>query len=131
MVNYKVMIIPLIFFISITFGALGAILMKLGASHLGVIEFNSVQAVFKFILKLFTNFTILSGMFLYFLSAVAWTFLLTKLDISYVQPILSLTYLLTPILSFLIIGEHVPLARWVGIGIIIIGVYVIAKTSGS
>lgn len=125
------MIIPLIFFISITFGALGAILMKLGASHLGVVELNSLQAVFKFILKLFTNFTILSGMFLYFLSAVAWTFLLTKLNISYVQPILSLTYLLTPILAIFILKEHVPLARWIGIGIIIIGVYIIARTSAA
>jgi len=121
--------IPVVFIISIVFGALGAILMKLGAAHLGPIELNSFQNVMKFIWKLLTNFTILGGMGLYFLSAVAWTYLLTRLDVSYVQPILSLTYLVTPILAFFIVGEQIPLARWIGIGVIIIGVYIIARTS--
>ncbi len=123
------MLIPVMFIISILLGALGAIIMKMGASHLGAVELNSLQNVFKFAFGVLTNFTILAGMALYFLSAMAWTFLLTRLDVSYVQPILALTYVATPIIAFFVIGEQVPFARWVGIAVVIVGVYIIARTS--
>jgi drug/metabolite transporter (DMT)-like permease len=68
-------------------------------------------------------------MVLYFLSAVIWSYLLTKLDISFVQPILALTYVATPVLAIIFLGEQVPLMRWVGISIIILGVFVVARSS--
>ncbi|MEO5950640.1 MAG: EamA family transporter [Candidatus Saccharimonadales bacterium] len=123
------MLIPLVFFISILLGALGAVIMKLGVTHLGPMEINSVGNVIKFAISILSDFTILAGIGLYFLSAIAWTFLLTRLDVSYVQPILSLTYLATPILAFFIIGEHIPLVRWLGIAVVILGVYIIARTA--
>lgn len=123
------MITAIIFAMSIIFGAVGALLMKVGAGKLGTIHLDSVQAVLGFIGKMFTSATILGGMTMYFLSAAIWLYLLTKLDVSVVQPILALTYVATPILAIIFLHERVPLARWLGILVIVIGVFLVARTA--
>lgn len=114
---------------SIIFGAVGALLMKIGAKHLGTIHLDTISAALGFVGKMFTNYTILGGMAMYFLSAAIWLYLLTKLDVSVVQPILALTYVATPILAIVFIDEKVPLMRWLGILVIIIGVFLVARTA--
>lgn len=121
--------IPLIFLFGITIGSIGGILMKIGARQIGHAEIHSVEQLFQFLIHLFTNIPSLAGIFLYFLSAVTWSYLLTKLDISLVQPILALTYVLTPILAIFILGDHIPALRWVGILVIILGVFIVARTA--
>lgn len=121
--------IPLIFLFGITIGSIGGILMKIGAKQVGHIEIHSFSQLFEFLFKLFTNVPSLGGVFLYFLSAVTWSYLLTKLDISLVQPILALTYVLTPILAIFILGDHIPAMRWVGILVIVLGVFIVARTA--
>ena len=118
-----------IFVLSILFGAVGALLMKVGAGQMGAIQLDSSQAVIGFLAKMVTSPTILGGMALYFFSAALWLYLLTKLDISVVQPVLALTYVATPILAIFFLNEEVPPIRWVGILIIIFGVFVVARTA--
>lgn len=125
------MIIALIFAISILSGATGATLMKVGAGQMGAIQLNSLHALIDFLTKMVTSFTILGGMALYFFSAVTWLYLLTKLDVSFVQPILALTYVVTPVLAIFFLHEHIPAMRWIGIAVIILGVYLVARTSGA
>lgn len=121
--------IPIIFFIGITMGAFGGILMKLGADNIGQVEINSLTQLLSYLFKLLTNPLSLGGITLYFFSAVVWSYLLTKLDISFVQPILALTYVVTPILAILILHEHVSALRWAGILIIIVGVFVVSRSA--
>ena len=119
----------ILFALSILFGAVGALLMKAGAEQMGAIQLDSAQAILHFLIKIFTSPTVLGGMALYFISAAVWLYLLTKLDISVVQPVLALTYVVTPILAIIFFGEQVPLMRWFGIVIIIFGVFVVARTA--
>lgn len=121
--------IPIVFLFGITMGSVGGILMKIGARQIGHVEIHSFIQLFDYLFKLFTNPSSLGGVVLYFLSAVTWSYLLTKLEISFVQPILALTYVLTPILAILFLGEHVPPMRWIGILVIICGVALVAKTA--
>lgn len=121
--------IIVLFALSILFGAGGALLMKVGAGKMGVIQLDSIQAIIHFLAKIFTSPTVLGGMTLYFFSAAVWLYLLTKLDISVVQPILALTYIVTPILAIVFLNEGVPLMRWLGILIIIFGVFIVARTA--
>ena len=121
--------ILIIFIVGILMGASGGIFMKLGAIHIGQVEINSFVQLFDYLLKLFTNIWSLMGISLYFLSAVIWSYLLTKLDISLVQPILALTYVVTPVLAILFLNEHVSVMRWVGLFVILIGVFVVARSA--
>lgn len=121
--------IPLIFLLGITLGASGGILMKIGAAQIGHVEITSLTHLFTYLFKLFTNISSLAGIFLYFLSAVIWSYLLTKLAISFVQPILALTYVITPLLAIIFLDERVPALRWLGIIIIIMGVTIVARSA--
>ena len=121
--------VPLIFALGIIMGSVGGILMKIGARQLGHVEINSLAGMFHFLFRLFTNVPSLIGVFLYFSAAMAWSFLLTKLDLSFVQPILALTYVLTPILAIFLLGEHVTPLRWTGVLVIIAGVYIVARSA--
>ncbi len=118
-----------LFALSVLFGSMGALLMKIGAGHMGVIRLDSVQMIAHFLFGMVTTPIIVSGMALYFISAAIWLYLLTKLDISIVQPILALTYVITPVLAIFFLHEGVPLTRWFGIFIIIFGVFVVARTA--
>lgn len=121
--------VAITFFVGILMGALGGILMKVGATKIGQLEINSVGQLVHYIFVLLTNPYSLAGILLYFMSAVVWSYLLIKLDISFVQPILALTYVVTPILAIFILKEHVPMIRWLGIAVIIMGVYIVARTA--
>src|SRR4051812_4496029 len=121
--------IPLIFALGIIMGSVGGILMKIGAGQIGRIEINSFAQLVEFLFKLFTNVPSLIGVVLYFSAAIAWSFLLTKLQLSFVQPILALTYVLTPILAIVLLHEHVSPMRWIGVVVIIAGVYVVARSA--
>lgn len=121
--------IPLLFAIGITMGAVGGILMKVGADHIGPVQIASFEQLASYLFRLFTDLTSLGGIALYFFSAVVWAYLLTKLDISLVQPILALTYVVTPILAIFLLNEHVSLMRWIGIAVIIVGVFIVARSS--
>ena len=119
----------LLFTVGILIGALGGILMKLGAQQIGSIEVQSLSLFIQFLMRMFTNIYSIAGVALYFSSAIIWQYLLTKLDISLVQPVLALTYVATPILAIFILGENVPPIRWVGIIVIIIGVFIVARSA--
>ena len=121
--------ITLIFLVGIVMGSFGGLLMKLGANSIGHVEIKSAMQLAEYLFNLFTNPQSLSGIFLYFMSALTWSYLLTKLDISFVQPILALTYVVTPILAIFLLNEHVPVMRWVGIMVVILGVFIVARTA--
>ena len=65
---------------------------------------------------------------LYVIPLGFWIYLLRFVPISWLQPIFSLTYVLTPLLALAFLGEPVPPARWIGIGVIIVGVFLVARS---
>lgn len=122
-------IIILMFAVGILMGSTGGLLLKLGATQVGAFHLYGFPEFMSYSFKLFSNWIVLLGFVLYFGSAVIWTYLLVKLPISFVQPILALTYVLTPILAVTFLDETVPTLRWVGILIIVAGVIVVARTA--
>lgn len=83
---------------------------------------------FKFIMHFFMQGKILAGMCCYFLPIFVRMYLLRLYPLSYLQPILALTYATTPLLALMIIKEPVPTLRWIGIAVIIIGVFIVSKS---
>lgn len=110
-----------LFAIGILLGSTGALLMKRGAMDLPPFAM-SVDYAWAF----GTNRYILAGFALYFVPAIIWTYLLSKLPVSVVQPILSLTYVLTPLMAMVFLSEPVPGLRWLGIAVIVAGVTIVS-----
>ena len=102
--------------------AFGGILLKLGAVKLSPI--HSVADV----IAIFLNWQILAGLAMYFIPAVMWIILLRRVDLSLLQPLMSIVYVITPILAIYYFGEHVSPLRWSGIAVIIAGVCIVARS---
>ncbi len=95
----------------------GQMLFKLGSAGK---DFSSPAAILKVI---FTPY-ILLALSLYAGTTVLWMYILSRAPLSKVYPIQSLAFGLVLILSALFLRESVPLNRWIGVGIILIGVFV-------
>ncbi len=101
----------------------GGIFLKLGA-----LDINKNSNFLNAGLQIIFNWKIIFGMLMYFIPVLIWIYLLKKIDLSYLQPLFSLMYVVTPILSIFFLNENVPALRWVGISIVALGVLVISLT---
>jgi drug/metabolite transporter (DMT)-like permease len=59
---------------------------------------------------------------------VAYMLVLTWADYSYVQPASSFSYAMVALLGYLLLGEVITPLRWVGIGVICLGVLIVGYT---
>jgi multidrug transporter EmrE-like cation transporter len=57
-----------------------------------------------------------------------WILALSRVEVSIAYPMLSIGYLVNAIAAYMLFGEAVGVQRLVGIGIIILGVYVVARS---
>ena len=68
------------------------------------------------------------GLLIYGLSAVCWLWVLARAQLSLAYPILSLTFPIVLSLSAFFFAEVISPMRWAGVGIIVIGVSLLART---
>lgn len=64
---------------------------------------------------------------MYIVPVIIWIYLLKKLDITFLQPLFSLVYVITPVLAITYLGESVSIYKWVGIAIILLGIFISSK----
>ena len=111
---------------------LGQLLLKSGMTAVGRLGASALQQPLQTALAVASVPTIWFGLAAYAaaygLGAVLWLVVLSRLDLSFAYPLLALSYILIPLLSYLILGENVPALRWVGIAVIFMGVVIVART---
>lgn len=118
----------LLIFTPIIIAAAGQLVLKLGMNKIG--GFNFAQtSLLSFFSKILTTPLVILGLFLYGLSASLWLVVLSREKLSFVYPMVAFSYVVTVILSVVILREEVPWLRWVGLGIICLGIFLIAKSS--
>jgi drug/metabolite transporter (DMT)-like permease len=71
---------------------------------------------------------ILGGLACYVVSVVVWVIGLSKVPVSIAYPMLSLGYVVNAIAAHYLLGESVTPMRLAGIGIIIAGVFLVARS---
>jgi drug/metabolite transporter (DMT)-like permease len=98
------------------------ILLKMGSTEI------IYDGAWKLFLDALFNWKILVGMSFYFLGSFIFIIMLKKEDISFLQPLFSLVYVITPVLALTILHEQIPSIRWVGVIVILIGVFIVAKS---
>jgi drug/metabolite transporter (DMT)-like permease len=119
----KVYVIALVF--SLLFSVWGQLLLKRGMNKIGRISLWH-DSLIKTLLKMFTNISVLVGGFVYVLSLVLWLVVLSKLDVSYAYPIVSINYAVVALASKFFFKERVSRLRWVGIFVICLGVVLVS-----
>ena len=119
MVNY------IILGISILLAVAGQLLMKRGMMLFGA--FPVSQLLYKLVPMLLNPF-VFFGLACFGASAVFWLVVLSRLELSLVYPMVSVAYILVALASMIFFKENVTLMRWLGILVIMMGVFLISRS---
>ncbi|HEV7433231.1 MAG TPA: SMR family transporter [Steroidobacteraceae bacterium] len=109
--------------------AIAQLLLKAGAGSLAGLELRASNAVL-IATRLLSSMPILAGLACYALSVVVWILALAKVEVSVAYPMLSVGYVVNALAAWWLFGENLSGARIAGIGVILLGVWLVARTSG-
>ncbi len=118
-------------FVAVLAAVAGQLCLKQGMTRVGPLAVKGIQSLLPAAQRVLSEPVLLTGMAVYALAGVAWLIVLSRRDVSFAYPMLALTYAIIPAGAHFFLGESVPGLRWVGIGIVIIGVALIAQTGGT
>ena len=113
--------------LSIAAGVLGQTTIKFGVSQ--PTNAGASGGIVALVTTVLSSPLILLGIGFYGLGALAWIAVLARMDLSYAYPFLALNFVLIVVVSQVFLGETVPLARWIGVAILCIGIIVIARSA--
>ena len=108
--------------------AAAQLLLKAGTNVVGQFEFSMENAL-PVGMRLATEPHILGGMLCYVVSLVVWIMGLSRVEVSVAYPMLSIGYVINAVAAWYLFGESVSALRLAGIGFIIAGVFLGAKSS--
>lgn len=119
----KFYIIAMVF--SLLLSMIGQLMLKRGMNAIGHVSLLKGD-IFKVLIKMFTNISIILGGIIFVGSLAMWLVVLSKLDISYAYPIVSINYAFVALSSRLFFKEKISLLRWVSILVICSGVVLVS-----
>ncbi|HXD51605.1 MAG TPA: SMR family transporter [Burkholderiales bacterium] len=103
------------------------LLLKAGTNSVGVFEFSR-DNIMPVGWRLATEPHIVGGLACYVISVVIWVMALSRVEVSVAYPLLSIGYVVNAIAAWYLFGEAVTPMRLAGIGIIIVGVCLVARS---
>jgi multidrug transporter EmrE-like cation transporter len=115
----------------VTFGSSGDVLLSQGMKQIGELHSWEPGTAIPFFARAFDSGTIWLAITLLMLFLVSYMLVLTWADFSYVSPASAIGYVLVALMGYFFLGEHVPATRWIGVGLICVGVFVVGGTHPS
>lgn len=97
---------------------------KEAANKIGEIPFNSLSALFEYILSLAQSTEVLMGIVSIVIAFFTWLAVISKIDLSKAHLITCLAYVTVPLSSMWLLHETVSLKQLIGICLIISGAFV-------
>ena len=107
--------------------AIAQLLLKAGAGSLANVELRASNAA-AIAGRLVFNVPIIAGLGCYVLSVVVWILALARVEVSVAYPMLSLGYVVNALAAWWLFNESLSGARIAGIGIILVGVWLVARS---
>lgn len=108
--------------------AIAQLLLKAGSGSLAGLELRASNGVL-IATRLLSSMPILAGLACYVLSVVVWILALARVEVSVAYPMLSVGYVVNALAAWWLFGENLSGARIAGIGVILLGVWLVARTS--
>lgn len=78
------------------------------------------------LIKMLINPYVFGGLVIYSLATPIWFYILSKAELSLVYPLQSLCYVAAAVVALLVFKESIPLTRWVGVGLIVLGAFFVS-----
>ncbi len=119
--------LPLIL-VGVLLNAMAQLTLKQGMRSIGHFSF-SMESLLKMTLTIGLNPFVLAGLACYVISVVIWLLVLSRVEVSYAYPLLSVGYIVTALAGWRLFDEGMDLTRWSGIAVICCGVWLITRTA--
>lgn len=118
--------LPLILLTVLT-NAAAQILMKRGMASIGRFEYRA-DAASELLLRAAMHPYIIAAVLLMGLSMATYLASLSRFDVSYAMPFMSLGYVIVTIYASMALGEQVTAVRVAGIAVICVGTVIVARS---
>ena len=121
---------PLTFSLLLTgvfLNAAAQLLLKAGTNRLGEFAFT-LDNVAPIGMRIASSPPILAGLACYGVSVVVWILALSRVPVSVAYPMLSIGYVVNALAAWWLFGESLAAQKLIGIGFIIVGVYLVARS---
>ncbi len=106
--------------------AAAQLLLKAGTTRIGEFQF-SLENIVPIGMKIATQWPIIGGLACYGISVVVWIMALSRVPVSLAYPMLSIGYIVNAFAAWWLFGESLTAQKLVGIAVIIVGVWLVAK----
>ena len=117
----------LLIFTGVLLNAGAQLLLKAGTRTIGVIG-GGGRPPLELALAVATQPHIIGGLACYVVSVAIWIVALSRVDVSIAYPMLSIGYVVNAGLAWYLFDEAVGPQRLLGIGVIIVGVIIVARS---
>ena len=113
-------------FVSVSLAVVGQLLLKMGMLRVGKFSFNISTLVHQYA-RILLNPFVIAGLFGFFVSMLIWLYVLSRMELSFVYPFVALNYVLILFGSYFLFKETITPLKIVGVAVIIIGVFLVAR----
>jgi drug/metabolite transporter (DMT)-like permease len=110
------------------FGTAGNAILDKGMKGIGLLDLSSRPAIGSGVARIFASGAIWLGIACLLLYMLSHMLVLSWADYSYVMPFTAISYALVPLAGYMWLGEAVALTRWLGIALIVCGVFLVSRT---
>jgi multidrug transporter EmrE-like cation transporter len=107
--------------------AAAQLLLKAGTNRIGEFAFT-LDNVVPVGLKVAASPFVLGGLACYAVSVVVWIMALSRVPVSVAYPMLSIGYIVNAFAAWALFGESVTAQKLAGIGFIVVGVWLVARS---
>ena len=107
--------------------AVAQLLLKAGARAIAGVSISAGNA-WMLLERVAINPPIIGGLACYVVSVGVWILALSRVDVSVAYPMLSVGYVVNALAAWMLFGEQLSTTRLAGIGVIIIGVWLVARS---
>jgi len=104
------------------FLVMSQIFLKLAVARVGDMSFT-----FTFFRQIVTTWQMICSGFSIMIATIIWMYIFKHYDFSQAYPLISISYVFAIVAAVVIFHEAVPITRWIGIALIIIGVIFVTK----
>lgn len=117
----------LLIVITVILNATSQLLMKAGMAQVGQAEFSTAKLT-NLIITAATHPLVILGLATMTISMVTHLMALSRFDVSFVFPFISIAYVIVAVWGGLVMGENVNAMRIVGISTVLVGTILIARS---
>ena len=113
--------------LAVLMNAAGMIMLKQGMNGVGPITFDK-SSLHEAVVNIITNPFVFAGLMIYVVSVGVFLVTLSRVELSFAYPFLSLAYVVVAVCAYFLFNEDVNSFRIAGIGFICIGTILIAQS---